>query len=259
MLLGVEDASPQLFVADVAVTLILVVVFFSVEFGLAAAFSHNFMMVWRVAALLFALVAAEDGCLEYFCTELADGVCGKIKNVTHVSLNSLSCPSGTYCFAIDLAEWADTAAVNAEIKCDVNADYFEGLVAPQECGNRDTVGTLTSGEYPKLCETDDDCKLSDNSKAACKCGLNGQAYCTPPKSDEVYDDYWTACGKSGALTKKDDIEYYNTFFQGYQLFVDPADCADDLFYELEMIDDYDTKDDYATWLVMGTCALMIAV
>jgi hypothetical protein len=207
--------------------------------------------------LLLAPAAAEDGCLEYLCEDLDENVCARLANFTHVVLNQNSCSSNTYCFAVTISDWSKKSGVGDESLCIDGDAYLNSLQTERRCGARQDVGTLISGEYPKLCETDDDCKLSDNNKSHCGCGMNGQAYCRPSINDPTFDDFWTACGSAGQLTSKDDIEYYYTLIDYYELFVDPAECADDLFYEFNMIDDYDTQDSAGMLLVSAGLVLLV--
>jgi hypothetical protein len=207
--------------------------------------------------LLLAPAAAEDGCLEYFCQDLLENVCASLTNITHVALNENGCSSDTYCFAVTISVWSKSSGANDDALCIDGDAYFSSLETEYDCGTRKDVGTLISGEYPKLCETDEDCKLSDNNKAHCGCGMNGQAYCRPSVDDVTFDDFWIACGVEGKLINKVDVEYYTTLIKYYELFVDPAECAGDLFYENDMIKDYDTEDTATMLLVSaGLMAVM---
>jgi hypothetical protein len=95
---------------------------------------------------------------------------------------------------------------------------------------------LAEGKHPKLCESDEDCKLQDGALATCKCGWDGNMYCVPDKYDDLWEPFWISCKKDGKMYYWDEyawINYIDTFIWSSSMTIEDELCANLVFFDFK--------------------------
>jgi hypothetical protein len=81
------------------------------------------------------------------------------------------------------------------------------------------------GENPRMCATSADCVTVANTITECKCGFDGNAYCTPPLNSTLFDFAKENCIANNGTINDTSIETYaSLLLDFYPQFLFPSDC-----------------------------------
>jgi hypothetical protein len=142
-------------------------------------------------------------CPPYQCSQLEDHLCAQwVKGAVY--LNTDACPEGLSCSLHELQRvikaeqealsWGVVPCVNASSYW-VDPEYVNS--GNYRCWLRDGDAKLIRGSHPRECnevgDNDYACKLTNGGFAACKCGLNGKAYCDLSDADAEMKLFWEWC------------------------------------------------------------------
>ena len=160
-----------------------------------------------------------------YCGTNAEGldVCMAVKKLGDPCEDFAECREGSVCnqkVCIELFSLAEGQAADTKTACQ-SARIAEGKCAAE---------SLTVGERPKACATDEDCASSIGLPGRCECGANpqGQGYCALHESDEPVKEYLAAVRD----VDLEESNYRMLKMVYYPLIKGTKDCWDDVVKEV---------------------------
>jgi len=179
-----------------------------------------------------------------YCGTPADGffeVCLPVKTLGDACEEFAECREGSVCnqkVCIELFSLPQGKAADTKTACR-SARIAEGKCAPE---------SVTVGERPKLCASDEDCTSSIGLPGRCECGANpqGQGYCALHESDEPVKEYLAAVRD----VDLEESNYRMLKMVYYPLIKGTKDCWDDVVREVvEKEFAEDVADECSGWVL----------
>lgn len=217
--------------------------------------------------ILVMIVGCWSECIKWSCTyALEENECVQYADKFNIHVNYKKCIHGG-CSYSNVTEWALTAKRGDIYYCSTGDLWDEENptdLSNMECGSRNENKDLKEGSYPKKCTKisgeNDSCVLSDGTFNECECGLNGNSYCVPDESSEIYDEYWDECSDNDGKLK--DWSHY-LFWQlkklNYINYITAYTCSRDIFEEFKKLDDLDYTDDYSVFLAADVLLISLII
>jgi len=171
-------------------------------------------------------------CPTVLCEEMTDNTCAQVYSDV-IKLRSHHCLTTTYCNLTAVLSVVGQLVVPCESFADSEIIYDDNDY--RDCGLRVPKRNLVVGAYPKVCDSDSDCLLQDGAVTACKCGLNGKAYCVPDLSSSLLNQYWKKCESpypEKNVVYRNDYYYWMWYLEFYPLIVSAPSCAWSVSIEL---------------------------
>lgn len=167
------------------------------------------------------------------CGEQDIGVCARIEE-DQIVVNSKGCTESTFCELLDLNSWYENAG--SYLYCQ-EFDEDDSSKEDVKCPTRDKNQFLMDDYHPKRCNSTDDCQMKNGNYTNCECGMDGYSYCMPEWGSEVYDLYWSFCDENNDKTTHEIWNYFDLIHEYYSYYVTAPDCAVNIFYELQDLQD----------------------
>lgn len=149
-------------------------------------------MVCHLLALFSIVLALKTDCPIWVCDTLPDLTCGSVVG-NIVYLNEKGCAWEACNKVYVYNEYLKMNETSAFIPCITDpyytAVYPETVNYYVDCPIQNSDANLANGTDPKICLTDDDCLLQDGTKSECVCGMDGNYYCAPDISSELFGDF----------------------------------------------------------------------
>jgi hypothetical protein len=178
---------------------------------------------------LFTVIA----CPVIDCGDQDIGVCASIED-GGVVLNERGCTKSTSCELLDLVDWNENSGTFLYCQEFEDQDSHEDSV---HCPERDKNEALESDYHPVRCNSTQDCLTKNGNESECKCGMDGFSYCMPLWGSEVFENYWNFCEDGDGKTSYKVWNYYRLMYLYYNFYISAPDCALNIFYELQDLQD----------------------
>lgn len=102
-----------------------------------------------------------------------------------------------------------------------------------KCPSRDFKKELKSGFHPKPCKSNNDCELKDGTKSECQCSMNGDSFCKPNMSSDLFEKYWSLC-EDNRMTPT-IMEQWKIVTEGWVPHLKEPDCAEIVLSDLRIV------------------------
>jgi len=201
--------------------------------------------------VLLPLIAAASYCPTFTCEYLPQSVCANYTGGSAFQLNSQDpCAPYEYCSLPYVARWAEvvntqglSSVVPSASRCiSLNTT---NLFEASDCGQRLTGKEFAGNATLVLCDTYEDCILTDGTTTSCMCVFrtDGKGVCEAhPSNEQLFGKYWEECGDDSVLHSQDTAEYWLYYMAFWEFTQSTVKCVD-IFYEIgnitSLYEDYD--------------------
>ncbi len=218
-----------------------------------------------LSALLLAL-AHGAGCPVFACDyTLGTDMCATLTDSGIFHINGNGCESDSYCSALSMEIWAmnPNATSSTTYFCQKRDPFPVSLITTdtfsyEACPSKMTSRTFKAGTTLVLCESSNDCLMTDDTVAECICVARDDAkgICLADLSNElVYGGFWTACGDLNRIDNFDEYNYWMAYINSWMWLQSNLTCLR-TFIELETLDQTTLLYNSASLLPLGLLALL---
>ena len=217
-----------------------------------------------LSALLLAL-AHGAGCPVFACDyTLGTDMCATLTDSGVYHINGNGCESDSYCSALSMEIWAMTlnATSSTTYFCQ-KRDPFPVMFTSdtftyEACPSKMTSRSFKAGTTLVLCESSNDCLMTDDTIAECICVARDDAkgICLADLSNEqVYSGFWAACGDLNLIENFNEYNYWVAYMNSWMWLQSNLTCLR-TFIELETLDQTIMLYNSASLLPLGLLAFL---
>jgi hypothetical protein len=105
---------------------------------------------------------------------------------------------------------------------------------------------MSDNDFPVKCTQDSKTWITrDGYYYSWECGLDGEKYCQPTISEDLFDDYWETCDDQDNIVTIEYFSYYKTYVEFYNEYKNAPTWALNLFEELKTLEGKKPDSDFS--------------